>query len=351
MLATYIEKFGAPKNVVLLRTAPRGYEMPHTIEFMAAVPLSWGYWDRLGIAPEWQDGEKLKLFFSKYAALYSYSDVLRERLRKPRDAFKHKMWTTQPDNGYDLGAKLSQDPFDIGKRLPHFYFQPFKASNDATKALQFMSDLARSRKFQLYILFQPEWDEAAGAGLRTEVNNAQLEYLSRFTDSTYVHVVRDASLVFSKDLMQNENHLYHPAEHIFSEVYAAAIAAIQNQLTVKQAEPLKLVSTILDKASYKPGDQPVVTAKISAQESGEIIKGSVFGLVKPAGSTDGNWVMRAPAVVMKLNNSNILEIKLTFLVGKLDKAGTYDLVVFLRQDVGTLSNETRVEIPGKIVVK
>ena len=37
--------------------------------------------------------------------------------------------------------------------------------------------------------------------------------------------------------------------------------------------------------------------------------------------------------------------------GNLDTAGTYELVVFLRQDIGGLSHETRVQFPDNITVK
>ena len=353
MLAAYIERFGAPRNVVLLRSAPSGYARGHTVEFMAGVPYEWGYWDRFGVAPEWKEGEQLELFLTKYGVLYSNSDILRDRMLKPWDAFTHGKVRVSPYNGYSMGSKLGKDTMNIQRRTPDHYFGPFKPSNDATNALSFMSNLARSKKFQLYILFQPEWDEAVLAGLRNDMINAQLEYLSQFADPTYVHVVRDSSLTFQTDQMQNTQHLYPGAERIYSEVYISAIAAAQNRLAVEEARPLKLDSTVLDKARYASGDQPVLRVKIAAQESGRrtTVTGSVFCLVKPTGSSDQHWVMRAPAVAMRLGNSGTQELKLDLNIGLLDKVGIYDLVVFVRQDVGSLSNETRFELPGKIMAQ
>ncbi len=39
------------------------------------------------------------------------------------------------------------------------------------------------------------------------------------------------------------------------------------------------------------------------------------------------------------------------LAGSLDKPGTYDLVLLVRQDVGGLSHETRIDMPKMITVK
>ena len=71
-------------------------------------------------------------------------------------------------------------------------------------------------------------------------------------------------------------------------------------------------------------------------------------LAKPSGATDGYWVSRAPAAAFELEAGGKVDTDLELTVGEVDEAGIYDLVVFLRQDVGNLSNEVRVELPGYI---
>jgi len=245
---------------------------------------------------------------------------------------------------------------DINTHTPGFYFNKFCYSVDSTNAIKYMVSLARKYHFQLYFTLQPEWDEAVNAGLRSEHLAAEKKYLSQFTDETYVHVVDQVpKTLFNKEQMQNPNHLWHGAEKIYMEEIVNGIAAVQNDLTAEQAKPLEITSISLDKVSYQVGDQPTVTVNVTDNETGEItdpdIIGSVSCLVKPSGKIDANWVARAPAVTMTLEGSDTEELTLPLTEGKLYNAGTYDLVIFLRQDEGNLSHETRIEIPKKIIVK
>ncbi len=171
--------------------------------------------------------------------------------------------------------------------------------------------------------------------------------------STYVHVVDQIpKTLFTNEQMQNTNHLWHGSEKIYTEEIVNGIAAIQNDLTAEQARNMELTSVSLDKDSYAPGDQPAITFSVTdpGDVEANVLKGSVSCLVKPTGDIDANWVARAPATAITLDGDEIKEISLQLTAGKL-KAGTYDLVVFLRQDVGGLSHETRIEMAKKIIVK
>jgi hypothetical protein len=354
-LADYVERFGAPENVIEVRASPSSYSITHSSEYMAAVPFSWNYWEHLGISPDWKSGEKAALFFTRYGVLYSDADTLKNRFIPPFDLFSHETQAKDTSGKGYIGtvtADTYRQTLDIEKRKPAILFQQFNPCEDTTIALRFMSDLARSKHFQLYFLFQPEWDEAVQAGLRADTLEAQINYLSQFIDPTYVHIVRDDSLTFAKAQMASHNHLLPPAERIYTEMNVNIIAAIQNQLTAQQAIPLKLESATPDKSQYKTGDKPVITLKVSAQDGNSLadFKGNVSCLLKPAGSSDGEWVARASAVRMTLNDNGSQGITLTLSKGKIVDSGSYDLVVFLRQDVGNLSNETRVELKNITVV-
>jgi hypothetical protein len=73
-------------------------------------------------------------------------------------------------------------------------------------------------------------------------------------------------------------------------------------------------------------------------------------LVRPAASQDRNWIARAPAIAMNLPAGGTSKLNLAITAGKINKTGNYDLVVFLHQNVGTLSHETRIEIDNLLIV-
>lgn len=98
------------------------------------------------------------------------------------------------------------------------------------------------------------------------------------------------------------------------------------------------------------GAEPVITLNV-ANDGNSAVNGSVSCLIRPAGGSDTNWVARAPAVPIVLKGGSTQEITLSVTAGSLDTAGTYELVVFLRQDIGGLSHETRVQFPDNITVK
>jgi hypothetical protein len=345
LLSAYVQKFGPPDNVVVCRLS-QGYNTTHTIELLAAPSLPWGYWDKLGLAPAWEAGEIRELFITKYVVLYSYADVLRERLAKFRDFFNITRCPTVPTNTYTQGSEAKKVVLNLtdGKTID---LKPFMACPDATNAVRFMSDMAREKQFQLYFVFQPEWDEAINAGLRQPIVDAQIEYLSQFTDPNFVHIIWNESLTFTQEQMQNHAHLRPGADHIKTESDISRIISIQNQLTAGTAQPIELDSVNLTEQSYSIGDKPVVELTIHNLGSAGV-NGSVSCLAKPCGVTDGYWVSRAPAAAFELEAGGKFNMNLELMVGAVDETGTYDLVVFLRQDVGNLSNEVRVELPGYI---
>jgi hypothetical protein len=353
MLSAYVSKLGAPKAVVLSRTS-LGYSIKHDLEFLENPILPWAYWDKYGVAPDWQDGEIRKLFIEKYGVLYSYSDVFKERLLAIWNVFDYDFTPRYSSRSYSAGINIQKLDMDISTHNPGFYFNKFYYSNDATHAIQFMTDLARKYKFQLFITLQPEWDEAVDAGLRVEHLKAQKQYLSQFIDPEYVHIVDQVpKTLFTNEQMQSPNHLWHGSEKIYTEEIVNGIVDIQNSLTAQQAKNMELTSVSFDKDSYVLGDQPLITLKVTDPgdiEATSILDGSISCVLKPSGNTDANWSARAPASDIELIGDEVKEISLKVTAGEL-QSGPFDLVVFLRQDVGSFSHEIRVEIPGKIIVK
>ena len=353
MLQYYLDKFGPPRNVILLRNC-HGYEYEHDVEFMSVVPLEWGYWDRLGTAPVWKDSEELKLFASKYGVLNSSSDILSYRLIHPLDLLAQPYSTIEPVPFYSRGSTLGSELDDFRRGNTVSTYSPFQPSADSLNAMTAMSDQARSLGFQLYIAIGPEWDEAYNDPDRQAKVSGMEEWLAQFTDSQYVHLVLTTPMVFRADQMQNINHLRPGAEKQYTEAMLGDIVAIQNPMAAIQAKPVELTSAVLDKSQYAVGEQPTVTLSLTGGtgiDTTASAEGDVSCLIRWAGKSDAKWVIRAPATSFVVQYGGSTEISLTLSVGKLSMVGSYDLVVFVRQNVGNLSYETRIELPNMIKVK
>jgi hypothetical protein len=354
MLSAYLEKHKIPKMVVVSRSTA-SYNMKPIIEFMANMPLEWGYWSRYGISPVWEPGEENKLFLTKYGVLYSNSDNLRSRLIKFWGLFKDYKIGIRPQSCYYVSNfEIEKEQMELGKPSPSGYFDKFQPSEDTTNAIKLMSDLARENRFQLYFTLQCEWVEAINAGLRNQQLNSQFNYLSQFTDPTFVHIIeQNPKTLFAKDQMQNPNHLWHGFERIYTEEIINSICSLQNRLVNNQQKSVNIKSINMDKSEYDTGEKPTVELSIVAQDTGSegAIAGSVSGLLYPAGSTEAEWSARACAVPVKIGKDQEARVELAMNVGALKQAGSYNLVIFLRQDCDALSFETKFEYPNKLTVK
>ena len=298
MLQYYLDKFGPPRNVVLLRGC-HSYETGHDREFLSIVPLEWGYWDRLGVAPEWTDYQELKLFLSKYGVLYSRSDILAYRLTHTLDLLSQPYTKREPIPYYYAGNALASDLENFRRGKTASTYTPFVPSGDSANAVAAMSEQARELGFQLYFVVGPEWDEAYQDPDRQAKVSGMVEWLGQYADPQNVHVVLSTPMIFRADQMQNINHLRPGAEIQYTEAVVAEIVALQTSMVSSQAMPLQLSSAVLDKSRYAVGEQPSVALSLTLDNSTidttVLVEGEVSCLVRWAGMSDSKWVCRAPA--------------------------------------------------------
>lgn len=342
MVEQYIQRWGTPKNVLLIRSNS-GYEVPHNLEFMSVVPLGWGYWDN--IAPNWEKNELIDLFIKKYIVIYSNSDILSNRLLNPMTMFKQPYQKTNPSLTYSSGSTAASDMDNVLKGRPAWIYGTFNPSIDSTTALKFMSNMAEKRGFNLYIIVGPECDEIFADPARKAKISSMYKYVAQFAKSKNVYVIPNVPIQFKKESMQNPNHLRPGAEKVYSEKITDAIASIQNGTS--KDNQLKLVSTKFDKTTYKIGEIPSLTIAIADDGNNEI-HGAVSCSIFKSGSTEYDWISRASAVNCNLGNTRTTEIKMIVDKGKITDPGKYDMAVFVRINVGQSFKEIKFVIPDKL---
>ena len=345
MLEKYIQRWGTPRNVLLICTN-NTYEYPHNTEYMAVVPLGWGYWDN--IAPNWGKGELVDLFIKKYIVIYSNSDILANRLLSPLTVFKQPYTKAVPSLTYSLGYNTGASDMDSAlKSRPAWAYGPFKPSLDSTIALKFMSNLAEKRGFNFYIIAGPECDEIFADPARKARLSSWYNYVAQFAELKNVYVIPNTPVLFKKELMQNPNHLRPEAERVYTEKFIDAIASLQN--STSNDNQLKLVSTKYDKSTYKIGEIPSLTVSIADGGQNEI-HGAVSCSIFKSGSTESEWSSRASAVNYDLGNARTIEVNLILDKGRISDPGKYDVVIFVRINDGDSFKEIKFTVPNILEV-
>lgn len=348
MLQEYINRFGAPRNVILLRIAA-SYEFLHNLEFIAAVPLEWGFWTRYKLEPDWQNNELLDLFLSKYAVIYSNSDVLRKRLLRPHKFFSHNEEVIFPSE-YD---GLNSNPQNIEKAVrqrPKEIYWPFHPSEDAKRAIKFISDLANIHQFQLYILLAPECDIIFQDNARQQKVAAMQAFVSQFTDNKYVHLIPDSPTLFPKEEMENHNHLANKGAHKYSQIITDEIISIQNKIVSNKMKPPTIVTVNLDKNTYIVNNKISITVNLTNNTEASL-SGAVSCLAKPIDSPEADWVARAAAVNFTVAANSSTDVQLNIDKGGVIAKGDYDIVVYVRTPSGSMIKEEKFIAPKSLTVK
>jgi hypothetical protein len=224
MLNDYINRFGPPRRVILSRITGSYYQ-PHLLEFMAAAPLEWGYWDRLGLPPAWQSWEPVRLFAKKYGVLYSQFDIIADRLSKPWTLFEQPYLKTEPGRVYANG--LPADPANLNRIMdekPVWLFAPFTPNEDNRKGLEAIVTAAHLYRFPVYIVATPEY-EAAYPG-RVQILKDYQAFVDGACDGQFVFRILPQPPVYPASQMQDPNHLDPPRAETYTALVLDAIIAL-----------------------------------------------------------------------------------------------------------------------------
>lgn len=156
MLEEYIERYGAPKNVVLVHTIDiwhRGYKSA----LIGQIPRPWGLWRRREPRIELTAEHELNVFLSRFVPLYAESQTLRAHVK-----------ALGPPNPLDLKMTASgfipareHQPGRFGRdraRTERFVDRNrFKLSDVNRRALDRIGALAGKHDFDVYLVHGPSY--------------------------------------------------------------------------------------------------------------------------------------------------------------------------------------------------
>lgn len=191
MLARYIERFGPPKNVVLVHAHDvwhRGYRSA----LVGQIPRPWGFWKEVPPTIDFTPAQERKLFLSRFVPLYAENTTLRAHLRNlgPPQELAFSM----TDSGFvparpHSPSRLARDINRTRKFLREN--DRFRVSRLNTAAIDVIGRLSQKHRFPVYLVNGPMHEGiAARADFRAfqEQKSARLERMTdKYADFRVLH--------------------------------------------------------------------------------------------------------------------------------------------------------------------
>jgi hypothetical protein len=224
MLQYYIARFGPPRGVVLVHAYDM-WERDARDQLLAEVPLPWGYWNNLQPTLTVDTWRALKLAELRYLPLYSRHDSLLMLIRgwwRPGDGPRFT-----PAGYMPVGeADPQQVDADMREHLAATDGRLFVMSADNRRALGHIGRLASAHNFDVFLAHAPLHD-------RLYAHDSFRAYLAQVTfsleqwadDDPHRHFLFPAPILFSRDRMQNVDHLTVTGAARYTEVLAVAIGS------------------------------------------------------------------------------------------------------------------------------
>jgi hypothetical protein len=223
MLAKYIEKYGAPKNVLIVHVYDI-WERNINWNVTAQTPLSLNEIQKLKPQLNPSIKELSKILLDRYLPLYSQNESLKNVIEKPENFGKANTGNLQP-GGFmsETETNPGEVTADLDRHIKHIQKNKFNLSPVNRKALEAIVDMAEKHQINVYITNSPIYE-----GLTK--NKEFLSYFDRvsktlqeFDDrSDLVHYIQQP-ITFAKEEMQNADHLVESSAKIYTEKLADKI--------------------------------------------------------------------------------------------------------------------------------
>jgi hypothetical protein len=224
MLQTYIERFGPPKHVLLMRSA-RQFGLPVNEILATSVPLEYGYWERLEPNVPFDTHAKWLYLVNRYAPFYKAPRTVRQLLEPPwqgipaaaqiQDGGFLRFHERRPAQLIDSVAQLRQ----------HLETQGLGVSPASLAGLTALAKSAQRHGFHIYIALPPVC-RAIYRNPRFRMEHrrlaAHLEALA--ARSPFLHLLEKEPMLFPVTDMQNADHLLASAATRYTAALVSRLA-------------------------------------------------------------------------------------------------------------------------------
>jgi hypothetical protein len=232
MLSTYIEKYGAPGRVILVRT-PLTYTRDTPLDCIARIPMPWKFWEEMEPEPSWSNDMRsmVFLFIDKYFPLYSQKVSISAMISDPEIYVKIfntlKKGTYTGPVGYSHADPL-QVEFDSQEMLERIRDTSFSISGDNDRALNSIIELAEQYHFPVYFVNSPIYEQVYSDDIYRDFFRSYSETIDKFIDNETTYLIFEIPMTFEKTQLQNPNHLIHSSAQVYTGELTEQIRVIQD---------------------------------------------------------------------------------------------------------------------------
>lgn len=226
-LATYVERHGAPKRVILVQVHDvwrRGIQRP----LIGRVPLRWGFWERLPPGLSLRGDQLKEVFANAYVPVYSQDKTLRDLLMHPSRAGKRRVLFTP--QGYSPIEKPHARAVarDRAEHRTHSFPRGWRLSGQNQRALKSMMAMADEHEFDLYVASSPLSDnllEGRDAARYFEEERSVLDDLTAQSERT--HLILHPAVLYRSEEMRTSDHVTAKLATDFTRRVAEAVASVE----------------------------------------------------------------------------------------------------------------------------
>jgi hypothetical protein len=226
MLAKYIEKYGAPKNILLVHV----YDIWNrniNWNVTAQIPISLLDFKRLQphLSPNLEESKTV--FVDRYLPLYSQNESLKNILKNPKKVGKANIGNLQ-EGGFmsENQTNPGEVEADYKRHINYVKKEKFHLSSANQESLKSIVTLAEKHNFNVYLTNSPIYqglnENKDFLAYYQQVKKTFQEFDKR---SDKVHYIQEP-ITFPKEQMQNADHLVESSAKVYTKKLAEKIKEI-----------------------------------------------------------------------------------------------------------------------------
>ncbi|MBZ8182073.1 hypothetical protein [Oscillatoria salina] len=227
MVDKYIQKYSAPKAVILVYVYDVWYRDLNW-NVISQIPLSWGFWHKLEPEIEISFAEQGNLFLDRYVPLYSKDQSIKHIFANPDDWFQQE--SRDEIEEFNTASKANPEYVEENTEA-HFRFveeNQFNLSKSNRLALEKIISLANKYEFEVYLVNSPLYEGLyKNDDFRNYLADVQTTLDRYEKQNDRVHYLFRKPRKFSRNEMENADHVIESAAEIFSHELASEIEKIR----------------------------------------------------------------------------------------------------------------------------
>lgn len=229
MLNRYIQQFGSPKNVIIVHFY-KTWQRDPSPEYVADIPLEWGFWNRMQPPLENKPGLTYDLFMERYMPVITQDNTLVTALKGDwlwEIALPSLVTTSQLQaDGLLITRRKLPGSVVLGmhREIELAKDKPFLVSNSSEKAMDHIVALAEEHDFDVYLAHGPLYvglyEDHDFQTYFTQVQDTMKAFADK---SERLYYISNMQMTFPEQQMLDAVHIMPSAAPVFTDSLITAI--------------------------------------------------------------------------------------------------------------------------------